>query len=119
MNKNQQLAQVLASNARKPSKYRAVRCEVDGEKFDSQKEERRWMVLRMLVRAGTIRDLERQRKYPLAVRDNCIGYYVADFTYRNLAKQVVIEDCKGFRTPLYRWKKKHVEAQYGITILET
>jgi hypothetical protein len=25
---------------------------------------------------------------------------------------------KGFKTPLYRWKKKHVEAQYGITIRE-
>ena len=29
------------------------------------------------------------------------------------------EDVKGFKTPLYRWKKKHVAAQYGIDILET
>lgn len=30
----------------------------------------------------------------------------------------VVEDVKGFKTPLYKWKKKHVEAQYGITIRE-
>jgi hypothetical protein len=30
----------------------------------------------------------------------------------------VVEDVKGMRTPMYRWKKKHVEAQYGITITE-
>ena len=30
----------------------------------------------------------------------------------------VVEDVKGFKTPLYRWKKKHVEAQYGITVTE-
>lgn len=30
----------------------------------------------------------------------------------------VIEDVKGVKTALYLWKKKHVEAQYGITITE-
>jgi hypothetical protein len=30
----------------------------------------------------------------------------------------VVEDVKGFKTELYRWKKKHVEAQYGIEIVE-
>jgi hypothetical protein len=30
----------------------------------------------------------------------------------------VVEDVKGFRTPLYRLKKKLIEAQYGIAIIE-
>ena len=49
----------------------------------------------------------------------CLGKYIADFRYR-AGRQglLVVEDVKGFKTPLYRWKKKHVEAQYGITVVE-
>ncbi len=45
---------------------------------------------------------------------------VADFSYTDTRTGlVVVEDVKGFKTPLYRWKKRHVEAQYGFRILET
>ena len=47
-----------------------------------------------------------------------IGKYVADFVYIENDEEV-IEDSKGYRTPLYRWKKKHVEAQYKRKIKET
>ena len=33
----------------------------------------------------------------------------------------VVEDVKGgeaTKTPLYRWKKKHLKAEYGISIVE-
>jgi hypothetical protein len=30
----------------------------------------------------------------------------------------VVEDVKGMRTPMYSWKKKHVEAEHGVTIVE-
>jgi hypothetical protein len=37
---------------------------------------------------------------------------------RNISWARVVEDVKGFKTPLYRWKKKHFEAQHGIQIRE-
>ena len=36
----------------------------------------------------------------------------------NSHPELLDEDVKGFKTPLYRWKKKHVEAQYKITVVE-
>ena len=52
-----------------------------------------------------------------------LGDWIADFVYEELQQPgawiAVAEDVKGMKTPLYRWKKKHVEAQYGIQIRET
>jgi hypothetical protein len=44
--------------------------------------------------------------------------YIADFTYFEKDGQQVIEDVKGVRTPVYRLKKKIIEAEYGIAITE-
>lgn len=71
-----------------------------------------------MEQAGQIVRLEIQPEYPLTVQGNEIGIYRGDFRYVVPMKGTVIEDVKGFKTPLYRWKKKHVEAQYGITIRE-
>lgn len=118
------------------SKYRAVPKVVDGIRFASKREAKRYQELRLLERAGEIWDLELQPRFPLYVPSTSgylsraakamaeggtfrIGEYRADFKYRDRATiPYVVEDSKGFRTPLYRWKKKHVEAQYGITIRE-
>lgn len=105
-------------------KYNARKTEVDGIVFDSQAEAHRWVQLNLLLRAGHIRNLQRQVKYPLEVTTaegppRRIGSYYADFVYWDNAKGcTVVEDTKGFKTPLYRWKKKHVEAQYGLEITE-
>jgi len=45
--------------------------------------------------------------------------YVADFRYKNKEGKEVVEDVKGFKTAIYRLKKKLVKAYYGISILET
>jgi hypothetical protein len=107
------------------SKYNAVKTFVDGHRFDSKKEANRYQELNLLLKAGKIKNLELQVKFPLMVGGIRIGFYIADFVYqepvppaKNLAYRIV-EDCKGFRTALYRWKKKHFEKQYGIKILET
>jgi hypothetical protein len=47
-----------------------------------------------------------------------VGHYLVDFVYTSGANGIVYEDAKGYRTDLYRWKKKHVEAQEGIIIRE-
>lgn len=107
-------------------KYGAKPTEVDGIRFASQKEARRYQELLLLQMAGEIHRVELQPRFPLNVRNPesilpsvCIGAYRGDFSYYEKAThERVIEDVKGFKTPLYKWKKKHVEAQYGITIRE-
>lgn len=106
------------------SKYRAVKTEVDGIRFDSKKEAARYCELRLLEKAGQIRQLRTQLPLDLTAgtpRLIRLGAYVADFVYEERVGDdwiIRFEDVKGFKTPLYRWKKKHVEAQYGIQIRE-
>ncbi len=111
--------------APKPSKYKAVKVTVDGHTFDSKKEAARYAELKLLEKAGAIDALVLQPSYALEVNGETIGYYFGDFKYGEPVPgkpgvwHNVIEDVKGVRTPLYRWKKKHFEAQYGIQIRET
>ena len=92
----------------------------DGQVFDSVKEYHRWGCLRLLERAGRISDLKRQVKFELIPKQKgeraC--YYMADFTYYEDGK-LVVEDCKGYRTDVYRLKKKLLLWVHGIRITET
>lgn len=99
------------------TKYRAKRTEVDGISFASKAESRRYQQLKLMERARLIKALRLQPKYPLRVGKDIIGHYVADFEYE-INGDIKIEDVKGFKTDLYRWKKKHFEAQFGIPITE-
>ena len=107
----------------KPSKYRAQKTVVEGIRFDSKREAERFLGLAALQQAGAITALELQPQYPLkVVTPNglgiIVGRYIADFRYVKDGRTVV-EDSKGYRgKELYVWKKKHVEAQYGIQIVE-
>ena len=100
------------------NKYNARKTQVNGHTFDSQREARRYRDLQLLERAGRLHSLRLQVPYPLEVAGEQIGKYVADFVYTENDEEV-IEDSKGYRTPLYRWKKKHLEKQYKITLKET
>ena len=94
---------------------------VGGIVFDSLKEAERWKVLRMAQIAGRITNLERQVKYALHVNGELLGYYISDFDYINETGMLTVEDVKSAHTrkdPLYRWKVKHVRAQYGIDVKE-
>lgn len=92
----------------------------DGQVFDSVKEYHRWGCLRLLERAGEIKDLKRQVKFELIPKQEgeraC--YYIADFTYMENGK-LVVEDCKGFKTDVYKIKKKLMLMEHGIRIRET
>lgn len=109
------------------SKYHATKVVDRDGTFDSKKENRRWHDLLLLQKAGKIRDLQRQVRFDLhAMGGVKVGAYVADFTYvvddELHSNRIVVEDTKGFRTPLYRWKKKHFDAEYanaGWSITET
>lgn len=102
------------------NKYRAKPVVVNGERFASQREYKRWCELLLLSKAGKIEFLQRQFRIALrADGGKVVGHYVADATYLDVESgEPVIEDAKGFQTPLYKWKRRHVEAQTGVKIRE-
>lgn len=111
-------------------KYGAKPTTVDGIRFASKAEARRYGELKLLEKAGEIARLELQPKFDLHIAAKVRGCpqgvrhpskvctYIADFSYIDRNGKAVYEDTKGFRTPVYRLKKKMVEKEYGITITE-
>lgn len=112
--------------ARKHQKYSNERIQdQDGTTFDSKAEHRRWHHLKLLQRAGEIRDLERQVVYVLAAavkignRNRPPLRYIADMRYTVVATgEVVVEDVKGAVTPEYRIKRHLMASVHGIEIKE-
>ena len=102
------------------SKFDAVQTFEHGWRFDSKAEARRYGDLLMLGRAGKLDNLELQPSFPLVVNGIRVGTYRADFAYRDLVGggELVVEDVKGFRTPVYKLKKRLVEALYCVVIRE-
>lgn len=101
-----------------------------GNRFDSKKELKRWEELNLLLRAGDIKKLERQKAYELKVNGVKVCTYKADFVYyesfksqfphlQEYAWREVVEDVKGVRTAVYLLKKKLMKACLGIEIRES
>jgi hypothetical protein len=100
-------------------KYGAKSIEIDGHKFPSLAEGRRYEELKLLQYGGAIEGLELQPIFPLSVNGVKIGTYRADFTYRDCETgEQVVEDVKGVATPVYKLKAKLVRALYGVTVQE-
>ena len=108
------------------TKYNNKKITVDGQVFDSKKESNRYKELRLLEKAGEIKDLRMQVKFTLipSQRDEATGKvierecsYKADFVYEEDG-ETVVEDVKGFRTKEYIIKRKLMLYQYGIRIRE-
>ena len=109
----------------KQHKYRAVPVVVDGIKFPSTKEGKRYKELKLQEHCGIITELKRQPEFVL--QDSFLHKgikieeikYRADFRYFKNG-QDIIEDCKGVRTPEYKLKKKMFLKRYpDLDILET
>ena len=103
-------------------KYHNTKTVADGIKFDSKLEAERYAQLKILERAGVIRDLELQPEYELipSFRKNGKTWrrtvYKADFRYI-LAEDdsYIIEDVKGSTeviTSIFRLKQKLFEYKY-------
>lgn len=93
--------------------------------FDSKKEYQRYLELKLMEKAGVISDLRTQVDFELIPRQTYKGKfaehpvkYRADFVYKENGVTVV-EDCKGFKTDVYRLKKKLMLWVHGIRIKET
>lgn len=60
-----------------------------------------------------------QKPFQIELNGIKICKYICDFEVLYKDGHIEIVDCKGYKTDIYRLKKKLVEAQYGITIKET
>lgn len=104
------------------NKYRNIPTVNSGIRFDSKAESRRYDELKLLLRAGLIRDLELQPAYPIVLNGVKVCVYRGDFRYYDITKgKVILEDVKSEATRInstYRLKRKLVLAVYGIEIVE-
>lgn len=96
------------------SKYGNKKTVVDGIVFDSKSEAARYSELVILQRTGDIRDLRLQPAYELTVAGVKICKYIADFSYvdLNYPHTDTVEDRKGYKTAVYRIKKKLFQALF-------
>lgn len=92
----------------------------DGMTFASKAEMRRYVELKMLQSAGAIRNLECQPSFVLQDSFNHKTFgkvqkivYRADFSYFDVSLgHIVVEDVKGYRTEVYKLKKKLFLSRY-------
>lgn len=107
------------------NKYNAQKTEIDNITFDSYKEGSRYMELKMLEKGKVIKELVLQPRFELQPAYEINGRkvrkieYVADFMYYDTEKnKTVIEDVKGYRTDVYKLKKKWFEYKYNMEVTE-
>jgi len=125
---------------RNGTKYNASKVVYDGITFDSKKECKRYMELKLLERGNVIRDLRLQVEFELLpnqyatekrygkngkpLKDKKVllerrVVYRADFVYiLNETNETVIEDVKGIKLPEYILKRKLFLYRYGVPIHE-
>lgn len=111
-------------------KYGNKKVVIDGIKFDSKKEARRYGYLQLLEVLGEIKDLELQPRFELIKSVKFAGTdrakpairYFADFSYTDvLTGKRIVEDVKSPATkknPAYRMKKHMMLAIHGVEIKE-
>jgi hypothetical protein len=95
---------------------RATKVEEDGYVFDSKAEHRRYRELKLLDRAGEVFGLKVHVTHALTLNGHALlirskGYpngrkcsYTSDFEYTKVTGEQVIEDVKGYATPLARYR---------------
>lgn len=113
--------------AKRTNKYGNHKTVVNDIKFDSKKEAERYQVLMQKLEVGEISDLKCQHSFtlqeafisPLTGERVQAIKYLADFTYRDSDKNMVIEDVKSAITrenAVYKLKKKMmIDKGYVIT----
>lgn len=98
----------------KKSKYGAIKMQVDGHTFDSQKEAEYYCELKLRLQSGDIKGFCLQPTFVLAPGLK----YKADFIIFNNNDTSEVIDVKGFKTKEYITKKKVFEDKYNLKIKE-
>jgi hypothetical protein len=89
--------------------------------FDSVKEQRYYDELVLRERAGEIYDIKWQVPFEIIPKQagERATVYKADFTFVDVDTQkTVVVDVKGYRTEVYRLKRKLMLLVHGIKVLE-
>ena len=106
----------------KQSKYRSVKSVCShGIKWDSNRERTHfYTALRPMEIAGVITELSRQVRFKFELNGVKICSYIADFTYKQDGKLVVVDVKSKYtsKLPVYRIKKKLMLAVHGIEVKE-
>ena len=122
-----QIKRLVQQRLKKPKqpKYGNHKVVVDCEKVaDSKHEYSRLCELKVLQRAGEIKDLQTQVRYNLIPAQKICGKtergvsYVADFVYWTKNDKFVCEDAKGHKTADYIIKRKLMKLIHNIDVVE-
>lgn len=118
-------------NMRKKAKFGNKKITLDGIQFDSKAEAAYYNQLKILKKAGEIKDFEMQVKFTLMDRfyhptktrksgePSVVGAitYTPDFIVEKNDGSKHVIDVKGHRTPIFNLKAKLFMRQYGIPII--
>lgn len=96
--------------AQSKNKYFAKKAEYNGTTYQSGVERDFAFGLDMRLKAGEIKDIQRQRAIPLFVYGKKITTYIADFIVTHLDGSQEIIETKGFFTPYAKLKWNLFEA---------
>ncbi len=110
----------LAGFKSEGSKMGNLHTRLEGYTFDSIREAERYTYLNLRLLAKEITRLAVHPRFPLFVNDVKIGWYEADFLYKEIGN-LIVEDVKSEYTrklPLYQMKKALMKAVYGIEVQE-
>jgi hypothetical protein len=108
------------------SKYKNKPVTVAGDSYRSKREASRHLDLLLMQKSGEITGLTREVTFVLAPGVKIMDEralppirYVADFVYCTSDGSTIVEDCKGFRTPVYKLKRHLMATIHGIEVIET
>ena len=104
--------QGLSNGQTRPSKYGAKATVVDGIRFASKLEAKRYSQLVALQKWGTVAFFLRQVPFDVAISVR----YLADFLVVYTDGRLEVEDVKGILTPTSRTKIAVVEDRYRIKV---
>ncbi len=98
---------------KKPLKYKNKITTVDGLTFHSKGEANRWKELKLLEKAGEVKNLKRQVAFHLVFGGvDLKTKYIADFIYTTKSGHKVMEDFKGVETRLFKLKWAILKAMF-------
>lgn len=104
------------------NKFGAIPTEVDGIRFASRREARRWITLDAMQGMGKITKLRHHVRFALEVNTIPLGEYEGDFVYTDETGMLIIEDAKGMKSGaayrLFQLKAKLMTALYGAIVKE-
>lgn len=97
------------------SKYHAIKTTINGITFASKREAYYYQIYSRLQELGQIKNLQMQTSIPFLINGKKMFTYKPDFEFDDDKGHHII-DVKGVLTPVFKLKKKLIEAQYNIEI---